>query len=150
MYPNQDTKFVNVVAPTVRINNASFSILNTRIDTLGFHSIMYIVQLGATDIAMTALNVTECDTTGGSYTLIPLSDYSVSPLTLPAAGDGNKLFAIRIPVNGLRKRYQEPVFTAGNGSLGTYLSCIAILGNPDNAPYDATTQGLAQLAIVAG
>jgi hypothetical protein len=146
----QSCKVAPVIAPAAIVNNASFSQLNTYLDTFGYHSVTYIVQLGALDIALTALKVTECDTSGGTYATIPLSDFSVSPLTLPAATDDNKLYAITIPVNGIRLRYQKLTVTMGNGSTGGFCSAVAILGQPDQSPYDATTRGFAQQAIVAG
>jgi hypothetical protein len=151
MYSGQDQKKVNIFPPGAIVDNTSWTILSPGyLDTLGYHNVEYVIQFGAMDIAMAALKVTECETTGGSYTDIPLADYSVSPATLPSATDDNHLFSITIPINGLRKRYQKIVATGGDGSAGTYMSCIAILGNPDNAPYDATTRGYTQQLTVAG
>lgn len=151
MYQNQDTKFVQVFEPVAIVNNGSWTQATPGyVDTQGFHSVLYLFNFGAMDIAMGVLKVTECDTSGGSYTDIPLADFSVSPLTLPSATDDHHIFAARIPVNGLRKRYQKVTATGGNGSLGTFMSAVAILGNAEASPYDATTQGFTQLAVVAG
>jgi len=149
MVDTQGNKYVNVCAPDGLHDNTSLTILSPGyVDTFGFHQITYILQLGATDIALTAFKLTECDTTGGSYTDVSGADFSVSPLTLPTATDDNHLFGIFCAVSGVRKRYQKLVVTFGDGSSGGYGSVLAILSNPDNAPYNATTRGLTQQAII--
>jgi len=146
----QALKFQNVVPPAAIYDNAAWTILSPGYqDTFGMNYVAYIVSYGATDIATVALKLTECETSGGSYTDVPLADFSVLPLTLPSATDDNHLFAIFCPVNGLRKRYQKIVGSFGDGSAGTFASCLAIF-SPTQKPYDATTRGLTQQAIVAG
>jgi hypothetical protein len=155
MYLMQDVKCVNIGPGAADITGASLVLTSPGyLDTAGFHSVRYVINVGAIAIPLTALNVTECDTTGGTYTVIPLTDFSVLPLTLPDEAD-NTPISIAIPISGLRKRYQKLVLTAGSGS--TFASALAFLGNPDNAPYDSVTRGytssagsVVQEAVVAG
>ena len=145
----QSLKFQNVVAPTAVIDNTTWVQVGTYLDTLGIDYIAYIVQFGAMDIATAALKLTECETTGGSYTDVPLADFSVLPLTLPSATDDNHLFGVFCPINGLRMRYQKFAGTLGDGAVGSYVSCLAVM-SPKDKPYSAATRGLTQQAIVAG
>lgn len=150
MYSGQDVKKINHAPPAAIVNNASVALLTPGyIDTLGFASVTFEIQLGATDIALTALHVEESDD-HSSWSTIPGADFSVSPLTLPSATDDNKEYGVMIPVNGLRKRYMKLVATFGSGSTGGFLTAQARLGNPVNAPYDGPSQGYAQYAIVVG
>ncbi len=151
MYSGQDVKKINHAPPAAIVNTGSVALLTPGyIDTQGYGSVFFEIQLGATDIALTALYVEECDTSGGSYTIIPGADFSVLPLTLPAATDDNKQYGVLVPVNGLRKRFMKLIATFGTGSAGGFLTAQARLGNPNNAPYDGTTQGYAQFAQVVG
>lgn len=146
----QAIKFQNVVPPAAIYDNASWTMLSPGyVDTFGLNYITYILQLGAMDIAMVALKLTECETSGGSYTDISGADFSVSPLTLPVDTDDNKLVAIYVPISGVRMRYQKIVATFGDGAAGTYASCIALL-SPSQKPSTATTRGLLSQAIVTG
>lgn len=143
-------KVIPVCAPDAIHDNTSLTILSPGYtDTFGLNHITYILQLGATDIALAALKLTECDTTGGTYTDVTGADFSVSPLTLPAATDDNKVYGIFCPINGLRKRYQKLVVTFGDGTVGGFGAVVAY-GTPVQLPYDATTRGLGQQALVAG
>jgi hypothetical protein len=75
------------------------------------------------------------------------ADFSVSPATLPAATDDNKLYAIHVNLNG-RKRYLDLSMTGGDGTAGTYASAVAVLSRASEAPASATARGYAQELIV--
>jgi hypothetical protein len=55
----QNTKLISVTPPAAIVDNTSYA--TAEVDTNGFDYAQYIVYLGATDIAMTALSVTESD-----------------------------------------------------------------------------------------
>lgn len=134
------------------VDNTSWT--STAFDCNGSDGIWIIVTLGATDIAMAALKVQESDTLTNATTLasgtdISGADFSVSPLTLPSATADNTSVGVYIPFNGNRKRYINLVATAGNGSLGTYLTAVGIYGKRE-VPNTAAERGLAQEAIIAG
>lgn len=143
----QNVKVVNVTPPAAIVDNASFA--TTTIDTLGFNKVAIYFQLGATDIAMTALKVQESDDSGMSGAAdITGAVYGASGYAaLPTATDDNKIFAFFIDLKG-RKRYLDVVATAGDGSTGTFGACIAELYNGNATADDATERGLAANLIV--
>lgn len=132
----QDCKFVNVTSPAAITDNASYT--TNEIDTVGYDYVTIIWQLGATDIAMTALKVQESDTSGSGFADITGATFAGS---LPSATDDNKLYAFFIDMRG-RKRYLDLVATAGDGVAGTFGSAIAILSRGEQAPSTATLRGL--------
>lgn len=147
MIQSQNLKFTNAIPPAAILDAASATVAAT--DTLGASFVVFLFSLGATDIATAVVKLTECATSGGSYTDISGAAFSGSTgiTRLPQAGDDNTLFAIywKLGADGLR--YIKPVFTAGDGSAGTYVSAIAMLDQIAEVPYDATTRGLTGMII---
>lgn len=146
-------KIVNAVIPVVIVNNASEAALV--IDTLGFDYLEVVIQLGATDIALTALKLQESEVKASATTLTGGADISGtvfgtdandtgSTSTLPAATDDNKIYKFEIDLRG-RKRYILPVITIGNGSVGAYCAGVAELSRGAQVPTSATEKGIAQL-----
>lgn len=139
-------KLVNVTPPAAILDDASAS--TTEVDTKGWNHARFIVALGASDIALAALHVTESDATGTGHVEIDETDFSDATqtdiegtaLALPAADADNKLYVIDIQLEG-RKRYLDLVATAGNGSTGTYVSAICILSRGEAAPVTNAGHG---------
>lgn len=144
MHDLQNCKFLNVTPPAAIVDNAAFT--TTSVDTKGWDEAAFIVSLGALDIALAAFKLRESDD-DSSYSDVAGADFSVSPLTLPAATDDNKLYGIFVNCVG-RKRYLDLSLTGGDGAAGTYASVLAILTRGDQAPNTATKRGLAQQVIV--
>jgi hypothetical protein len=135
----QNVKVVNVTPPAAIVDNASFT--TNSIDTAGFGKLAVYFSLGATDIAMTALKLQESDV-DSSYADITGCVYGATGApALPTANDDNKVFGFFVNLAG-RKRYIDVVATAGDGSTGTFGSCIAVLYNGEGI-NDATERGLA-------
>ncbi len=130
-------KVVPVVPPAAIVNNASFT--TAEVDTLGYRYATIIVNIGATDIAMTALKVQESSTSGSGFTDVSGAtfdggtDIERNTTTLPSATSDGKCYLLQLELNG-RKRYLDLVATAGNGSAGTYLSATCILTKAEHAP----------------
>jgi hypothetical protein len=144
-------KIVTLLAPGVIVNTAAFAPLV--LDTLGFDYVDIYVQLGFTDIALTVLKLMESDveasaTTLTSGTLVPGTDYSVSPQTLPASGS-DALIAFHVNCTGARKRYLLPAITIGTGSTGGYVVAWAVLSRGDIASSTAAQRGLSQEVFVS-
>lgn len=137
----QQTKVVNVTPPAAIVDAASFT--TNAIDTAGYGKLAIYFSLGASDIAMTALKLQESDDSGlsGAADITGCVYGASGAPALPSATDDNKVFGFFVNLAG-RKRYIDVVATAGDGSTGTYGSCIAVLynGEPIN---DATERGLA-------
>jgi WD40 repeat protein len=141
---SQLSKFVMVTAPGAIVDNASLT--TTSIDTKGFDYCDIFVLLGATDIAMAALKVSESDD-DSSYTDITGADFSVSPATLPSASADNTAVHVGVDMRG-RKRYLDVTATGGDGTAGAYITVIAFLSRAEQAPVTATNRGLGQSLIV--
>lgn len=124
----QNVKVVNFCPPGAVVDNADFT--TTAIDTAGFGKCAIFFSLGATDIAMAALKLQESDDSGMSGAAdITGAVYGASGApALPSATDDNKVYAFHVSLQG-KKRYLDLVATAGNGSVGTYGSGIAVLYN---------------------
>jgi hypothetical protein len=151
-----DKKLVNAILPVAIVDNAAVSSLV--IDTLGFGYLEIAVQLGATDIALTAFKVQEADAKTNSTTLTSGADVTGtvfgtdandtgSTSTLPSATDDNKIYKFEIDLRG-RKRYLQVQATVGNGSAGAFIAAIAALSRGAQVPTSAADKGVAQLMRV--
>lgn len=136
----QRAKFVQVIAPDAIVDNASFT--TNEIDTLDYDYATIVFNLGATDIAMTALKVQESDTSGSDFSDVSGldmdgdTDLDGSTAELPSATDDDGVVVFQVDLRG-RKRYLDLVATAGDGSTGTYGAAVAILTK--GAVYGATS-----------
>jgi hypothetical protein len=151
MFDLQNDKIVNVIPPGAVVDNAAFT--STVVDTAGFDTVAFVVSLGATDAALATLKIQESDTKTDATTLSSGSDVtglvwgtSTDPDTgttsaLPSATDDNKVFVAYVDTKA-RKRYLQLQATAGNGTTGTYLNAVAVLGRAGQGAYDAETRGL--------
>lgn len=142
----QNVKVVKVTQPAAIVDNAAFT--TATIDSKGFRKMLIVVALGALDIAIAAMKLTNSDDSGMSgATDVSGADFSVSPLTLPAATDDNKLYGIHVDCRG-KKRYYDLSLTGGDGTSGTFADVTVILFDPEEGPASATERGFAQEAIV--
>jgi len=142
----QNVKTVYVTKPGAIVDNASYT--TDTVDTRGFSKARFVVGLGALDIALAALKLQESDASNmASAADVSGADFSVSPLTLPAATDDNKLYAIHVDLRG-RKRYLDLVITIGDGSTGGYAIAWVDLYGAAEHPNSATERGFAQEAFV--
>jgi hypothetical protein len=147
MIHGQSTKVVNLTPPAAIIDNSAVTV--AELDTLGFDYCEIYVALGATDIAMTVLKVTESDTAGSGHADVTGLVFGTSTNTagstsaLPTATDDNDVFKFEIDLRG-RKRYLDMGATVGDGTNGTYICIIAILSRAEAMPKTATLQGCNQ------
>jgi hypothetical protein len=141
----QKHKIVNLTPPAAIVNNATVTV--AALDTLGFAYSDLVVALGATDIPLSVLKLTESDD-NITYTDVPGSDFSVAPATLPSATDDNNFFAWHVQMTGSRKRYLKPAITVGNGATGAFVCVLGILSRAQQAPSTAAGRGYAQELFV--
>lgn len=147
----QKRKYVSVTPPQAIVDNASWT--TAEIDTNGFAYCTFCVYLGATDIAMAALTVTESDTSGSGHANVTglvfgtSTNTAGSTSTLPSATDDNKFFLCQIDLRA-RKRYLDFTLTAGDGATGTYLAAWVELERAEIVPDSATEQGASQILRV--
>jgi hypothetical protein len=144
-------KFAQVIAPAAIVDNASFT--TVEVDTLDYDYATFIFNLGATDVAMTALKIQESDTSGSGFADISGTDLSSatdidgSATALPSATDDGNVIVIQVNLKG-KKRYLDMVATAGNGSTGTYGSAVCVLSKGAIAPESVADTGCETLVRV--
>lgn len=120
----QLNRFFSITPPQAIVNNASWT--TGEIDTLGFDYIQIYVYLGAVDAALTALAVTESDTSGSNHSNVTglvygtSTDISGSTSTLPSATSDNNCFLFEIDMRG-RRRYLDLTATIASGATGGFL-----------------------------
>lgn len=146
-----NTKLVAITPPGAIVDNASLT--TAEIDTLGFDYMQVIVHLGATDIAMTALTVTESDTAGSGHANVTgliwgtSANIAGSTSTLPSSTDDNKFFVADIDLRG-RKRYIDVTATCGDGAAGTYITIIGLLSRKEVGITTAAERGCQEILRV--
>jgi hypothetical protein len=138
------TKKVQIAWPGARVNNAAVTCAST--DRNGYEYAVVRVTIGATDCGFTTFKVQESDD-NATWTDVPGTDFSISPLTLPTSANGNTLWEWQLDLRA-RKRYLRPALTAGSGTVGAYVSAVAELFRAEQTPITAATQGLAGVAVV--
>jgi hypothetical protein len=146
----QNIKMVPLVRAQAAKNNAEWvgskGSTPAYVDTFGWNECSVYCTLGAIDIAIAELEVWECATSGGSYTLVTDAEFGASGnAALPAADAdtattflGN--YAFHIPLAG-RMRFLEIYLKAGNNSA-SYATAFALLACPDTIPDSAAERGL--------
>lgn len=130
--------------PGILIDNAAVTI--TAVDTqyLGvkYDYVEFLLILGATDIALTVVKLTESDD-DSSYSDVSGTTFGAGTApALPTATDDNKIWAIRVDARH-RKRYLKLAVTVGDGTVGGYVVVVALLSRAKETPNTATKRGLA-------
>lgn len=147
----QSTKIVAVTPPAAISDNATLT--TASVDTKGWKHCRFIAIMGATDIAMVTLKVQESDD-DSSYADVSGAIFGTSTNTagatsaVPSATDDNKFFCIDIALNGNRKRYLDVVAVTGDGTAGAFVTIIAILSRPEEAPNSASEEGFDEVLRV--
>lgn len=137
MHSAQNAKYAVAIAPAAIIDNTSASA--SEIDTLDSRHAEIVLQLGATDIALTALKVQESDTSGGSFTDVTGADFDGgtaidgTTLALPSATDDDQTAVFQINLDKT-KRFLKVVATFGDGTSGGFIAGIARLSELRSVP----------------
>ena len=145
-----DFKVMSIAHPQALVDDASWT--TSEIDTATFSYMRVIVDIGATDVAMAALAITESDTSATSHANVTglifgtSTNSAGSTSSLPSGTDDNSFFLFDIDLRG-RKRYIDLTMTAGDGSTGTYGSVVALLWG-ETAPDSAAEYGASQVLQV--
>lgn len=142
----QNFKLVSVTPPAAILDNAAAT--TAEVDTKGWNHARYIIYVGATDIALAALKLTESDTTGSGHVDIEATDFSDAnqadidgnALALPAADEDNSFIVIDVDLEG-RKRYLDLTLTAGDGSAGTFVAAWCELYKGEAGPATVAGHG---------
>lgn len=138
----QNAKYVSAINPAAIINNTSAT--SAVIDTRGYAHCTIVLQLGATDIAMTALKIESCATSGGVYADLSGATFSSgtgvggASLALPSATDDGQTIVFQLDMRG-KNPFLKVVATFGNGSTGGFIAGVAILTHAALAPSTSST-----------
>jgi hypothetical protein len=139
-----DFKLVAITPPAAISDNATLT--TAEIDTLGWSEMTIVVALGATDIAMAALSVTQSDTAGSGHSAITglvwgtSTNIDGSTSALPSATDDNLFQVAQIDLKG-KKRYIDVTATTGDGAAGSFVTILGILTRPQVSPTSASEAG---------
>jgi len=138
----QQATYVPAILPAAILDDSSATA--SEIDCKGASYAEIVLQLGATDIAVTALKLQEGDTSGGSFTDVSGADFDGGEntdgvaLALPSATDDNQTCAFQVNLVG-RKRFLKVVATFGDGTAGGFIAGITRLSRQSVMPdIDAT------------
>ena len=151
MNPMQNCKFITITPPQAIKDNASWT--TAEIDTAGWDYMTIVAHLGATDIALTALAITEGDVSGTVANVTGLiwgtsTNIDGTTSALPSATDDNTFQVAEIDLRA-RKRYIDVTATIGDGTSGGYLTIIAILSRADTAvPISISDRGCDEILRV--
>ncbi len=144
----QNTKIIQVIAPVAIVDDASW--ITAEVDTKGWEYATYIFNYGASDIAVAVMKMQESSASGSGMTDVTglvfgtSNNISGSTSTLPSATDDDSLFVMEFDLRP-RKRYLDPVVTAGNGSVGSFMSAVCILSRGHDHPVTAAERGASQV-----
>lgn len=121
----QNAIYEQVIAPQVLDNGAASSNV---VDVSDCKDVLFLVELGAIDVAATVFKVMESDTKTNATTLggTPTEVVDITDTDTPGASDDNQTWVIRVQCNGQRKRYIQLQLTAGDGTNGIAVSASAI------------------------
>lgn len=146
MVSAQAVRYFNITPPAAIVDAADFTtnVIDTVANGVKFDYLTVVVQLGATDIGLTALKMQQSDASGSGFADIT-GTVGGTDFTLPSATDDNGFVIFNIDLRG-KKRYFDLVATGGNGTLGTYMSAVAILSRAKIGPNSATDSNA--LAVV--
>ena len=147
----QHCKFVAAIKPAAILDNTSATA--TVIDCTGYDFLVVPIQLGATDIAVTALKLQNCSTSGGSYaditgaTFSGGSGYGGATLALPSATDDGQVATFMVDMRG-KEPFVKVVATFGDGTVGGFVASTAILGKGKNPPFTSATMSDGDVCLV--
>lgn len=144
MIEAQNAKSVTGLAP---ISTNSGAVTPLAVDTLGYAYAVATVSFGVIGSAATVMRLTECETSGGTYTAITglTASGSTGDTRLPQTTDAGKLCKFFLPVSGIRKRYLNLELTTGSTTLA---SVTFDLYRGEQSPQTSTEKGLAGMFIL--
>lgn len=142
----QAEKFVGITPPAAIVDNAAFT--TAAIDTRGFNELLILVYLGALDIALAALKLTESEASDMSNATDISGTVGGTSYTLPIDTADNTFIAFHVKTGGQRKRYIDLTITGGDGTAGTFMAAVAILGKGLTTPTTDAQRGAALVVNV--
>lgn len=126
------------------------AVLSAAIDTIDFDQVTILVPFGAIASSgdLTTFKLTECDTSGGSYSDVTdgdITDADIGTASLPAADDDGKLFIWEVDTKA-KKRFLK-LSVVGHAS-NSALYGILVLKNRGHEGRTETAAGVGAEAVV--
>ena len=110
----------------------------TAVDGRGFDRACFIISIGAmTNTATLDAKITDCDTTGGSYT-----NTASTALTQVADTGGSTVHTIDVPVKAARP-FMKTLIVTGTAAAVNSAVCILYNGSRGEGVTQGTTQAVA-------
>lgn len=147
----ENQKFVSLTPSAAIVDDATLTV--AELDTLNFDWCMYVLWLGATDIAVTSGLLTHGDTSGSGHITMPgttlgtATDIDGDESAVPSATDDNGFFIWSIDLRN-KKRYIDATIVIGDGTAGTFATVFALLGRGDKVPVTQAAMGAVQVIRV--
>ncbi len=118
--------------------NATSTITSSAIDLQGFNSALVLFNIGAAGDTLSGskywtLSLTECATSGGTYTAVASTDTSEGINSITVAL-GQDQAAYKIGYIGSQRFIKAVVTPTGTMSTGTIIGIAALKGNPAYKP----------------
>lgn len=151
MIAAQNQKLVGMTFPVAIVDNGSWT--TVEVDTKGWDYAQIYVMLGATDIAVAAMAVTESDVSGSGHANVTglvsgtSNNIAGSTSTLPSATNDNKIFGFDIDLR-YRKRYLDLTLTGGDGTVGAFAVAWCVLSRGEKAPVTAAQRGCQEICRI--
>jgi len=156
----QNVKKVIAVKPATTANSAAQASCIS-VDTLGYDYAVVDVILGATNAAVTKLQVKQSDTNANAATWAAATDIIAdfngaaetsgavytkidgNAATLPTNNSDDSIFTVEIDLRGKKRYIAVDLVGTANADLGA--AAIVTLGRAKQAPTTATAKGAAQV-----
>ena len=137
MVEAQNVKVAPFILP-VSLNNATAT--SAIVDTRGFNYADVQITLGASAGTLSVLKLQEDDASDGN-TATDITGAAFTGGDLPSTDDDGKVYSIKLPLGGNRKRYLKIVATEDNTGAMLIGSTVQ-LSRGDEAPNSASERGL--------
>lgn len=126
--------------------NGAGASLTAACDSLGYNSMLVIINVGNIAGDLTAgFALTECDTSGGTYTAVSGASFAETAYPLNASHD-NTVVAMYVNLGPGRKRYFKVGYTPA--ASATLVAINFVLLDPAVAPVSATQHGVSFQVVV--
>lgn len=147
----ENQKFISLTPPAAIVDDATLTV--AELDTLNFDWVLYVLWIGASDIAVVSGLLTHGDTSGSGHITMPgttlgtATNIDGDTSAVPSATDDNGFFIWSIDLRN-KKRYIDSTIVIGDGTAGTFATVFAILGRGDEVPTTIDEMGAVEVIRV--
>lgn len=133
LYNNITTS--QVATPAV----ATADVTSSAIDISGYGSLAVLFNIGASGDTLSGsvywtLKLTECDTSGGTYTDVAAADTHNGVATVVIDDNAEDATVVKFGYKGSKRYVKAVAAKTGTHTNGTPIGIVAVLGSPADAP----------------